>query len=63
MRTVPSALLLIALASGLPALAQSGASSRPASPIIYSSSLGSTYVPMDSWVYPALDRRLKAQGR
>lgn len=29
---------------------------RPASPIIYSSSLGSTYVPMDNWVYPALDR-------
>ncbi len=23
---------------------------------MYSSSLGSTYVPMDSWVYPALDR-------
>jgi Capsule assembly protein Wzi len=29
---------------------------HPASPIIYTSSLGSTYVPMDSWVYPALDR-------
>ena len=29
---------------------------RPASPVIYTSSLGSTYIPMDSWVYPALDR-------
>ncbi|MBB6144207.1 hypothetical protein HNQ77_002159 [Silvibacterium bohemicum] len=29
---------------------------RPAIPIIYNSSLGSTYVPMDSWMYPALDR-------
>lgn len=28
----------------------------PASPIVYTGSLGSTYVPMDSWVYPALDR-------
>ncbi len=56
MRTAPSVLLLIALASGLPALAQSTAASKPAPPIVYSSSLGSTYVPMDSWVYPALDR-------
>jgi hypothetical protein len=44
-------------------MAQSGSGSQslpanyhPASPIVYSSSLGSTYVPMDSWVYPALDR-------
>jgi hypothetical protein len=29
---------------------------RPALPITYISTLGSTYVPMDSWVYPALDR-------
>ncbi|MFT4114636.1 capsule assembly Wzi family protein [Silvibacterium sp.] len=29
---------------------------RPAMPVTYVSSLGSTYVPMDSWVYPALDR-------
>jgi Capsule assembly protein Wzi len=29
---------------------------RPAMPITYTSSLGSTYVPMDSWMYPALDR-------
>jgi len=29
---------------------------RPAMPITYISSLGSTYVPMDSWMYPALDR-------
>lgn len=29
---------------------------RPAIPITYISSLGSTYVPMDSWMYPALDR-------
>jgi hypothetical protein len=29
---------------------------RPAAPITYISSLGSTYVPMDSWMYPALDR-------
>ncbi|MFZ0661598.1 MAG: capsule assembly Wzi family protein [Acidobacteriaceae bacterium] len=64
MRTVPSVLLLIVLGSGLPAaIAQSGTGAqslpsnyRPASPIIYSNSLGSTYVPMDSWVYPALDR-------
>lgn len=66
MRTVSSIILLFALSSGLPiANAQSGNTSqqqqlppnyRPASPIIYSSALGSTYVPMDSWVYPALDR-------
>lgn len=44
-------------------MAQSGSSSQsipsnyhPASPVIYTSALGSTYVPMDSWVYPALDR-------
>ena len=29
---------------------------QPAAPITSISSLGSTYVPMDSWVYPALDR-------
>jgi hypothetical protein len=29
---------------------------RPAMPITFISSLGSTYVPMDNWVYPALDR-------
>jgi hypothetical protein len=29
---------------------------RPDSPIVYTSSLGSTYVPMDSWIYPALTR-------
>lgn len=29
---------------------------RPALPIAYVSTLGSTYVPMDSWIYPALDR-------
>jgi hypothetical protein len=29
---------------------------RPAIPITYISSLGSTYVPMDSWIYPAMDR-------
>jgi hypothetical protein len=34
---------------------------RPESPVIYTSSLGSTYVPMDSWVYPAL-WRLQALG-
>jgi hypothetical protein len=34
---------------------------RPASPIRITSALGSTYVPMDSWVYPALDR-LQALG-
>ena len=34
---------------------------RPASPVIYTSSLSSTYVPMDSWVYPAL-WRLQALG-
>ncbi|HET8635689.1 MAG TPA: capsule assembly Wzi family protein [Acidobacteriaceae bacterium] len=56
MRTAFSVLLLIAFASGLPALAQTTAASKPAPPIVYSSSLGSTYVPMDSWVYPALDR-------
>lgn len=59
MRTVPSVLLLIVLGSGLStAIAQSGSQSsyNPAPAIIYSSSLGSSYVPMDSWVYPALDR-------
>lgn len=64
MRTVPSIILLLVLSSGLQtAVAQSGSSGQsipsnyhPASPIIYTSSLGSTYVPMDSWVYPALDR-------
>ena len=62
MRTVPSITLLLVLSSGLQtAVAQSGSSSipsnyHPASPVIYTSSLGSTYVPMDSWVYPALDR-------
>jgi len=80
-KTVPSILLLVVLASGLfTAKAQSrktdlaeqiafaGAAQapqqqqgfppnyHPASPIIYTSSLGSSYVPMDSWVYPALDR-------
>jgi hypothetical protein len=29
---------------------------RPEAPVIYTSTLGSTYIPMDSWVYPALDR-------
>lgn len=29
---------------------------RPEAPIVFISSLGSTYVPMDSWLYPALDR-------
>ena len=64
MRTLPSVLCLIALVAGIPgAVAQSGSGSqpipsnyRPASPIVYTGSLGSTYVPMDSWVYPALDR-------
>src|ERR1700761_7884586 len=28
----------------------------PASPITYVSTLGSTYIPMDSWVYPELSR-------
>jgi Capsule assembly protein Wzi len=28
----------------------------PASPITFVSTLGSTYIPMDSWVYPALSR-------
>ncbi|HEV2465431.1 MAG TPA: capsule assembly Wzi family protein [Acidobacteriaceae bacterium] len=64
MRTLPSVLCLIALVAGIPgAVAQSGNGSqpipsnyRPASPIVYTGSLGSTYVPMDSWVYPALDR-------
>lgn len=29
---------------------------QPASQIIFTSTEGSTYVPMDSWIYPALDR-------
>jgi Capsule assembly protein Wzi len=29
---------------------------RPAAPITYITTQGSTYVPMDNWVYPALDR-------
>lgn len=64
MRTAPSIILLIAVSFGLQAaVAQSGnvdqsipSNYHPASPIVYTSSLGSTYVPMDSWVYPALDR-------
>ena len=48
----------IALSGEAPAQQQQSIPSNyhPASPIIYTSSLGSTYVPMDSWVYPALDR-------
>jgi Capsule assembly protein Wzi len=49
----------VALAGAAPAQQQQQsfpANYHPASPIIYTSSLGSTYVPMDSWVYPALDR-------
>lgn len=49
----------IAYAGAAPAKQQQQgfpANYHPASPIIYTSSLGSTYVPMDSWVYPALDR-------
>ena len=59
MRTVSSLLLLVVLGFGLPAaFAQSGSQStyHPAPPVVYSSALGSSYVPMDSWVYPALDR-------
>lgn len=64
MRTIPSIILLIALSSGFQiARAQSSSSDQsipanyhPASPVTYTSSLGSPYVPMDSWVYPALDR-------
>lgn len=64
MRIFPSIFLLIVLSSGFPtAVAQSGNGSQsfpanyhPASPIVYTSTLGSPYVPMDSWVYPALDR-------
>jgi hypothetical protein len=33
----------------------------PAPPVTYVSTLGSTYVPVDSWIYPALDR-LQALG-
>lgn len=33
----------------------------PASPVTYVNTLGSTYVPVDSWIYPALDR-LQALG-
>ena len=29
---------------------------RPESPVVYTNNLSSTYIPMDSWVYPALDR-------
>ncbi len=29
---------------------------KPADPIRHISSMGSTYIPMDSWMYPALDR-------
>lgn len=64
MRIVPSFLLLIVLGTGFQfSTAQSGnggqnfpANYHPTSPIVYTSALGSTYVPMDSWVYPALDR-------
>lgn len=51
-----------------PATGQSGAQKQsippnytPASPVTYISTLGSTYIPMDSWVYPALSR-LQALG-
>ncbi|HEX5234943.1 MAG TPA: capsule assembly Wzi family protein [Silvibacterium sp.] len=64
MRFVSPIILLAALGFGSSiAMAQSGSVDQslpsnyhPASPIVYSSSLGSNYVPMDSWVYPALDR-------
>ena len=47
----------VAFSSEAPAWQQPfPANYHPASPIVYSSSLGSTYVPMDNWVYPALDR-------
>jgi hypothetical protein len=29
---------------------------KPAAPVTYISTLGSTYIPMDSWIYPALSR-------
>jgi hypothetical protein len=46
-----------AFVGGAPAQQQPfPANYHPASPIVYTSSLGSTYVPMDSWIYPALDR-------
>lgn len=48
--------LSAALAQTNGASAQFPANYHPAPPIVYTSSLGSTYVPMDSWVYPALDR-------
>jgi hypothetical protein len=56
--------LLIVLSCGLQTtIAQSGTGNQPfpsnyhpASPVVYTGSLGSSYVPMDSWVYPALDR-------
>ena len=47
--------------SGTPGQQPIPPSYRPAAPITYISSLGSTYVPMDSWLYPALDR-LHAMG-
>ena len=34
---------------------------RPESPVVYTNNIGSTYIPMDSWVYPAL-WRLQALG-
>ncbi|TCK73583.1 capsule assembly Wzi family protein [Acidipila rosea] len=34
---------------------------KPVPPVTYTSTLGSTYVPIDSWIYPALDR-LQALG-
>ncbi|MGC2160372.1 MAG: capsule assembly Wzi family protein, partial [Silvibacterium sp.] len=48
----------IAFAGSASAMQQQpmSANYHPASPIVYTSSLGSTYVLMDSWVYPALDR-------
>jgi Capsule assembly protein Wzi len=47
---------------GTPAAQQSVPPSyRPAAPITYTNSLGSTYIPLDNWVYPALDR-LEALG-
>ena len=51
----------VAYASARPTQAQQQqqgipANYSPSSPIIYTSALGSSYVPLDSWVYPALDR-------
>ena len=51
-----AAVALDTTGGGAPAQQPLPPSYRPELPIVYTSSRSSTYIPMDSWVYPALDR-------